>query len=113
MICQIKKLRINVRTYCWRMTLIALEYKVGCMTLREITKQLLARAVFQFSSLASPFVPYKIPLCNMQPHAYSKLKLSYLLATSLFHAKHIRLKRIESGIIEEEFCFGLRENNRD
>ena len=56
MICQIKKLRINVRTYCWRMTLIALEYKVGCMTLREITKQLLALAVFQFSSLASPFV---------------------------------------------------------
>lgn len=101
-----QELRINVRTYCWRMTLIALEYKVRCMTLREITKQLLALAIFQFAS-------YKIPLCNMQPHAYPKLKLSYLLATSLFHAKHIRLKRIKSGFIEEDFCFGLRENNRD
>ena len=28
-------------------------------------------------------------------------------------AKHIRLKRIKSGFIEEDFCFGLRENNRD
>ena len=113
MICQIKKLRISVRTHCWRMILIALEYKVRCTTLREITKQLLALAIFQFSSLASPFAPYKIPLCNMQPYAYPKLRLAYLLATSLFHAKHIGLKRIQSGIIEEDFCFGLRENNRD
>jgi len=60
-----QELRINVRTYFWRMTLIALEYKVRCMTLREVTKELLALAIFQFPSLASPFVPYKIPLCNM------------------------------------------------
>ena len=49
----------------------------------------------------------------MQPYAYPKLRLSYLFATSLFHAKHIGLKRIQTGIIEEDFCFGLRENNRD